>query len=300
MVIYFDVVLLINFLMNFLILVFVAIVLKLKVNIAKLLAGAIIGCLFLISIIKPDLVILETLSFKLILSAAMILASFRPCGLKDFIKILGFFYLVSFMVGGGAFALFYFYNLSYPNSSNTLLINNISVPWWILLISSSILLLFFKYLWPLLYRMLSKDILLVPMKVEFDDRGLEITALIDTGNDLRDPVSNYPVIIVEFNAIRSLFSSELQAVFMNEPDVDFKEIGELISKSKWAKRFRIIPFESIGKSRGLMLGFKPDMISVNFDNKILEIKNAVLGIYQRALSPDGSYRALLNRDVLNE
>ncbi|MCR4430064.1 MAG: sigma-E processing peptidase SpoIIGA [Tepidanaerobacteraceae bacterium] len=302
MVVYFDVVLLINLLMNFLILTFVAMVLKLRVNLAKILSGAIAGCLFLLHVIIPNLAILQGLTFKLILSAAMILLSFSPRSLKDFIKILGFFYLISFMVGGGAFALFYFYNFQYINSGvygNMLLINNISVPWWILLVSALILLIFFKYFWPLLYRMLSKDNLLVPINVEFDNKKLEIPALIDTGNDLRDPVSNYPVVIVEFNAVKTLFGRELQSLLIYGTEADFTNMTELISNSKWATRFRLIPFESIGRSKGLMIGFKPDMITVNLNNKILEVRDAILGIYQRSLSPDGTYRALLNRDVLN-
>lgn len=298
MVIYFDIVLLINLLMNFLILLFVAIVLKLKINLVKIFAGAMIGCLFLFSIIIPYLKIFQSLTFKLILSMAMILLSFRPHCFKDFIKILGFFYLISFMVGGGAFALFYFYNLKDTVSGRMLLINNISVPWWILLISSFMLFLFFKYFWPLLFRMLSKDILLVPMKVDFGTRSLEITALIDTGNDLRDPVSDYPVVIVEFNAVKDLFSKDLQSILMKGTEVNLQDMSELISETKWATRFRVIPFESIGKSKGMMIGFKPDMITVNFNNKIMGIQDAVLGIYQRALSPDGTYRALLNRDLL--
>lgn len=300
MVIYLDMVFLINLLMNFLILLFVAIVLNLKKNFFRIFLGAAAGCIFLLSIVLPHFPVFQSLPFKIALSAAMILVSFQPHSFKDFIKILGFFYLISFMVGGGAFALFYFYNLKNTFLNSMLLINNISVPWWILLVSSFMLFLFFKLLWPLVYRMLSKDTLLVPMTVTFDEKSLEIKALIDTGNNLHDPISDFPVVIVEFEAVKDLFSADLQAALMKGAEENLQYMGELISGSKWATRFRVIPFESIGKSKGLMIGFKPDMITVIFNNKILEIKDAILGIYQRILSPDGTYRALLNPDLLNE
>lgn len=300
MIIYFDVVFLINLLMNFLILLFVAIVLKLKKNFIRIFLGAVTGCLFLFSMVRPQFLFFQSPVFKVLLSVAMILVSFQPHGLRDFIKILGFFYLISFMVGGGAFALFYFYNLKDTFSGSMLLINNISVPWWILLVSSFMLFLFFKYLWPFLYRMLSKDTLLVPLTITFDNKSLEIRALIDTGNDLHDPISDYPVVIVEFEAVKQLFSKDMQSALMKGTEDDLRDMSELISGSKWATRFRVIPFESIGKSKGLLIGFKPDMITVDFNNKITEIGNAVLGIYHRILSPDGTYRALLNPDLLNE
>ncbi|HHW02982.1 MAG TPA: sigma-E processing peptidase SpoIIGA [Thermoanaerobacterales bacterium] len=300
MVVYLDVVFLINLIMNFLILLFVAIVLNLKKNYFRILLGAAGGCLFLLSIALPNFTVFQSLFCKIALSAAMIVASFQPRCFKDFIKILSFFYLISFMVGGGAFALFYFYNLKDTFMNSMLLINNISVPWWILLVSSLTLFLFFKYLWPLVYRIISKDVLLVPMTVTFDEKSLEVKALIDTGNDLHDPISDCPVVIVEFDAVKDFFSTDLQAVLMKETEENLKHMGELISGSKWATRFRLIPFESIGKSKGLMIGFKPDMITLSFNNKILEIKDVILGIHQRILSPDGTYRALLNPDLLNE
>lgn len=298
MVIYFDIVFLINLVMNFLILLFVGIVLNLKRNYIRIFLGAIVGCLFLLSLFFSN-PILQAMPFKIALSFLMILLSFRLKDFKEFFKVLGFFYLISFMVGGGAFALFYFYNLKEAFSSNILLINNISVPWWILLVSSLVLLIFFKYLWPLIYRVLSRENLIVPIKIVFGQKSLELKALIDTGNELHDPVSDYPVIIVEFEAIKDFFNQDIQEAMRKGPEKSLEDLGRILSGSKWATRFRLIPFESIGKSKGLLIGFKPDLITVDFNDNVLEIKGAILGIYQRILSSNGTYRALLHPDLIN-
>lgn len=298
MVIYFDIVFLINLVMNFLILLFVGIVLNLRRNYIRIFLGAIVGCLFLLSLFFSN-PILQAMPFKIALSFLMILLSFRLKDFKEFFKVLGFFYLISFMVGGGAFALFYFYNLKEAFSSNILLINNISVPWWILLVSSLVLLIFFKYLWPLIYRVLSRENLIVPIKIVFGQKSLELKALIDTGNELHDPVSDYPVIIVEFEAIKDFFNQDIQEAMRKGPEKSLEDLGRILSGSKWATRFRLIPFESIGKSKGLLIGFKPDLITVDFNDNVLEIKGAILGIYQRILSSNGTYRALLHPDLIN-
>jgi len=230
----------------------------------------------------------------------MIIVSFSPGKLRDFLKITGFFYLISFMVGGGAFALFYFFDLKETINNSFLFINHISIPWWILLVSSILLFLFFKYLWPLIYHILEKANLIVPLKIEFGDKTLETNALIDTGNELHDPISDYPVVIIEFNEIKSLFNPTIQKLLSESDEENLSSVAEYISNTVWAARLRLIPFESIGRKKGLMLGFKPDSITFSFNNKVINVKNAVLAIYHRNLSPDGSYRALLNSEMLNE
>jgi stage II sporulation protein GA (sporulation sigma-E factor processing peptidase) len=270
MILYLDVVLFINLVMNFLILWFVGMVLNLKKSLWKIGAGAAIGCLFLLSVVSPMFAFFESVLSKIIISFLMIFISFSPMKIRDFIKISGFFYLISFMVGGGAFALFYFFDLRETIFNSILLLNHISIPWWILLVSSIVLFLFFKYLWPLIYHILMKDTLIVPIKIELGDKTLETNALIDTGNDLHDPISNYPVIIIEFEEIKSFFSPALQKILKESTDENLEDVAKFISNTDWAVRLRLIPFESIGRIKGLMLGFKPDCVMINFDNKILK------------------------------
>ncbi|MDD4569746.1 MAG: sigma-E processing peptidase SpoIIGA [Tepidanaerobacteraceae bacterium] len=299
MIVYFDVVLLINFFMNFIILYLVALILNLRIIFWRLFFGALIGCLFLLGMLSEKYLVLQYLPIKVIISIAMIFMCFWPFNLRGFLKTMGFFYLITFMMGGGVLAFFYLFNIDKYSYTNTLVINNISVPWWILLISTFILLLIFKVLWPLIYNILIKDTLLVPITIVLDEKPLEITALIDTGNDLFDPISNYPVIIVELDAVKSFFSKDLEVLLYRGYEDDLAALGELIADSELAIRFRVIPFESIGKSKGLMIGFKPDMVTIFYDNKIIKTKDAIIGIYQRVLSPERTYKALLNPILLN-
>lgn len=298
MVIYFDVLFFINVIMNFIILWFVAIILNQKKNVYRILLGAIFGSLFLLELISKDFLFLNTFPAKITLSTLMGIISFMPRNIKDFIKIQGFLYLISFMVGGGVLAFFYFFNINRDFFSNIFLLNNISIPWWILLVSSFVLFIFLKFIWPLIYSMLSREKLVVPISIYFGNKSINVEAFIDTGNDLCDPISSYPVIIVEHEVFEHVFPEKLVFIFDSKQNNNITNYPEVLSKSKWANRFRIIPFESIGKSKGLMVGFLPDLVTISYDNKILEVKEVIIGIHSRKLSSDNSYKALLNPDLI--
>ncbi|MFY9414583.1 MAG: sigma-E processing peptidase SpoIIGA [Tepidanaerobacteraceae bacterium] len=282
------------------ILYFVALLLNLERAIGRLFSGAALGCLFLLNMVWEKFIVLQSFPIKLMISMVMILVSFRPKSFREFIKILSFFYLISFSMGGGVLAFFYFFNLRQNLITDSLIINNILLPWWILLISALVVFLFLKYFWPLLRNILSRDRFLAILTIVIDGKPLEITGLVDTGNDLFDPLSNYPVIIVELDAIKDLFSKELQVILGMGPEESLTVLGETIGNSILANRIRIIPFESIGKSKGLMIGFKPDLVKIRYNDKIKSTKEAVVGIYQRVLSAEGTYRALLNPVLLNQ
>ena len=91
MILYFDVVLLINLMMNYMILYFVALVLNLKRVFSRLFLGAILGCLFLIGVISEKYMVLQYFPIKIIISAAMIFVSFQPRNFRELLKTLGFF-----------------------------------------------------------------------------------------------------------------------------------------------------------------------------------------------------------------
>ena len=52
-----------------------------------------------------------------------------------------------------------------------------------------------------------------------------------------------------------------------------------LSQSSWANRLRLIPFTSIGKKNGLMVGIRADEIKVALGKQDIEHSNMVIGIY---------------------
>ena len=59
-----------------------------------------------------------------------------------------------------------------------------------------------------------------------------------------------------------------------------------------------IPFYSLGKQNGILLGIKIDKVEIYFEETIEMIKNIIVGIYDKKLSKDDRYAALIGLNVL--
>lgn len=72
----------------------------------------------------------------------------------------------------------------------------------------------------------------------------------------------------------------------------------MVCETNWFSRFRIIPFSSLGKENGILIGFRPDYVEVwNKQNK-REYREVIVGICNKKLSPNNRYKALLNPDLV--
>ena len=109
MVLYFDVVLLINLFMNYMILYFVALLLNLERAIGRLFSGAALGCLFLLNMVWEKFIVLQSFPIKLMISMVMILVSFRPKSFREFIKIPVSFLSNIFFDGWWCISIFLFF-----------------------------------------------------------------------------------------------------------------------------------------------------------------------------------------------
>ena len=134
----------------------------------------------------------------------------------------------------------------------------------------------------------------------FDKKQLCLDALVDTGNSLKDPITNAPVMITEYETIKLLLPDEVQNIFERRSENNLDAIAEIMSISKWAARFRIIPFKSLGRENGMLIGFRPDIITIFDSERRIQLKNIIIAIYRQNLSKDREYNALIHPEMLKE
>lgn len=285
-----------NFIMNFIILHITSILGKYQGNRIKIVIGAIVAALYSFIIFFPNLHFLLTFSMKLVISMLIIVISFMPYKFKDFIKYLSYFYLISFIFGGTTFALFYFTNFKSIVSNGIFYTNDITFK--LLLYSAAVGYILIVLSYTLLKNRVSKERLYNEVIIEFDSKKMEFNALIDTGNSLSDPISNFPVIIVEYSAIKEILPENIKKIFQNKNCESLEKVSEILEKSNWINRFRIIPFSSLGKENGILIGFKPDIVELNHEGNKLKISNIIVAISNSKLSKNGDYNALINPDIL--
>lgn len=299
-IIYWDAVFIVNLFMTYIILLLTARFVRWKTNWFRLFLGSLTGSLYLVGVFIPDLQFIYTVLMKFLLSVLIIVVTFYPPKLKDFLKLLGYFYLISFVIGGASFALIYFMDMGAVFYNGIILIKDVSIPWWVLVISSIIAYVFIKYLWEFVQYKLFKERTCVPLTIFFQDKLLKISALVDTGNDLHDPFSKTPVIIVEYEALKQILNENIITIFDNALEKDLQQVLIKLSSSPFSTRLRLIPFSSIGKTKGMLLGFRPDKIKLELENETLEVKDTIIGIYNKTLSPEGNFKALVNPDILKK
>ena len=130
---------------------------------------------------------------------------------------------------------------------------------------------------------------LVDIKLYLGERSVSLTALIDTGNTLTDPISGRPVMVAEGERAADLFPRDHRptAADLRDPAAALTRLGT----GEWRARFRLLPYRSVGVERGLLLAVRVDA---------LELDGQRSGPVLAALSPTpvsdgGGYQALIGR-----
>lgn len=173
MKIYLDLILIINFIIDYLLLYGTKKILKNKTSIKRILLGSIIGSISSLLMIYQNNIIM-----KILLSILIIIITF---GINNIIKNITYFYLLSIILGG----TLYLFDL-----------NIYKLNYQILLIISPILIYLYikeniKY----------KNIYLNNYIVEIyiNNKLYKLEGMIDTGNELKDPYKKRSIILVNIN-----------------------------------------------------------------------------------------------------
>lgn len=292
-VIYIDVLFAVNLLINYIILRSCKIFVNLKQNNFRIAFGALIGAAYAVLIFFPDFSILYTAISKFLISMLIVAAAYPFFTVRSYIKTLLVFYLVSIGFGGCVLCVFYFSDVGaklgavYSNG-----VFYFNLPWTILLLSGLIFYVSAKIFGIVSKKIYSSHNLKKKLIISHKNNTAEITALLDTGNSLIDPISLTPVIIAEYKLIKNLFSEDVQNGFemlgMNNIEYIMSDV------TKKGLSARIIPFSSLGKENGMLIGFVPDKIEIRDECGVRVLDKCVIGLYNKPLSKDRSYGALLN------
>lgn len=292
MTLYVDIVFLENVFMNSIILLATGVILKDKTRIIRNLISSSIGAVYAIIIYTSHIELYSNIFLKIMLSLVIVYISFKPQNTKSMLKHIIIFYLTSFTFGGVAFALLYFVRPQDILFQNGVLAGTYPIKMILAggIVGFAIVVISFKNI----KGKLNKKDMYCNVKLCERENKKVITAIIDTGNFLKDPITKIPVIVAEINSLDGLFPSEIlhnASKIINGGDIN---LGE------YASKIRVIPFKSLGKDNGLLLGIKIDKAYIEYQDNVHEIKNIIVGIYNGNLSRSGKYEGLVGLDSINE
>ncbi len=285
-VVYADLTFLINFIMDFFILWATGKLVGIRLSYPRLIIASILGSLYAVGYLFLDL-FWYSLPMKFLFSILLVRVGLFPTNIKVFKKSILYFYSISFFVAGATMASSFFYRTNQFTFSFSYL-------WLGGGILAVILLVIFGE------RYLSKQLIpnLFKYKVKLNFAGFfcEGDGFLDTGNSLKDPLTNKPVLVAEYNFIKSCLPNDIQAAMENTNNQE--EMLNNLTKSSWASRLRLIPFTSIGKRNGLLIGVRADEVIITTLKKLFIHKNIIVAIYLDRLSNEGDYQMLIPFNII--
>ena len=276
--IYADILFIINFIINYLLLFATAKIAVLPFSRLKLIFSASFGAVYAVLSFLPGLAFLSLFPIKLSVGFVLVFISF---GKHRTLKAYLTFFAVSFAFAGGALLASFIAPNAFSQVSVGIYYINLSLP--ILLTSSFLayLLLHIVFL-----RRGGGERKTCNVLIKNGDKSVSLHALVDTGNSLRDPATNAEIVISDFETLSPLLSEHDIEILREHKLTGFPLALDKLSDSN---RFRLIPYKTVGTSFSLLLAFTPD--SVFIDDKLS--KKAVCAISENAISDGSGYNALI-------
>ena len=207
MTIYIDVILIENLIMNFIILYATGLVLKRKIKKVRLILASLLGAIYSLLTYISSFEIYTNIILKLILSILMVYIAFNAPNVKQIGKDLLLFYLVSFVFGVAAFAFIYIIK-----PQDILMINGlflVTYPLKTVVLGAIIAFIIVIAAFKIVKSRFSTKDMYCKIKIRLNEKEIETNAMIDSGNLLKEPISNTPVIIVEHTLLYDCMPKEI-------------------------------------------------------------------------------------------
>lgn len=295
MTIYIDIVLIENLIMNFIILLATGIVLKEKIKTVRLLLASLLGAIYSVVSYMSILEIYSNIILKIILSIVIVYVAFNPQTMKKMWKDILIFYLTSFVFGGAAFALIYIVKPQDILMKNGLFLG--TYPLKTIVLGAIVAFIIIITAFTIVRTKITKKDMFCKVEIQINGKKIETTAMLDTGNLLKEPITNTPVIVVEHTLLYDCISKEILNHLDELLGGEFNNIPEKI-KEEYMAKLKFIPFSSLGKQNGMLLGIKADSVIIKDGEKEEQKDNIIVGIYNKSLTKMGEYRALLGIEML--
>ena len=297
MTIYLDVIFLENIVINYIILYVTGIISKVQIKQNRLFLGALIGAIYSVIYYLFKLKIYSSFIVKIFLSIVIIYVAFNSNNFKDLLKKVLLFYLTSFVFGGAAIAIIYMVNSQNITIQNGVLVGSYTLKTVLIGIVVAYFTIIFAF--KIIKTKISKKDLICEIEVTLNNKKIRTIALIDTGNMLKEPITNWPVIVMEHTLLYDFLPKEILNHSEEILGGDFSKIPENIIE-EYSSRLKVIPYSSLGKQNGMLLGVKGENLIVYLKEEMRQLDKVIIAIYNKSLTKRGEYRSLLGLGVIEK
>ncbi len=254
-VIYADVLFALNFCIDYLLLGATAKLAGLYVRRHRLAAGALVGAGYAVVTVFPIAAVLLWIPVRFAVGIWMVYLAYGVQSIRQMLKRFLLFLLVSFGFAGCTSAL-YCMTGTYLGQMGAYYFD---VPLTVLL--SACILAY--VLSGILFRGTAKhgviqDTLEV-VEICFLGKQERFQMLLDSGNDLTDPISGKPVLVLERHALARILSADLLFLATASGNQDSAALFSKIPIG-YREKFCLLPYHAVGTNEGLLLALRPECV----------------------------------------
>jgi stage II sporulation protein GA (sporulation sigma-E factor processing peptidase) len=278
-IIYIDILIALNLFVNYFLLLAVAKFLYLKPRRKRLVLGACLGAIYSVYIFLPEINSFLSLLIKSAMALSIVCVTFGI--LKELIlKTFLCFLIINFAFLGLTFAMWIIFRPAGMIIKNGIIYFNFSP---LTLVISTIISYFIIELINKIIGHHSCENMIFKVKIVLAKKCAIFDAYLDTGNNLKEPFSHLPVILVNKTCIKNILPK----------GINFEDANKIEEYSlKFNKKLRLIPFGTIS-GEGNLIAFKPDLITIQAQKGNAIRREAYIAICEKVNN------AIIGVDIIN-
>lgn len=285
MIIYIEQILIDNFIINFFILLLLKVILKAKIKIFLIVLSSLLGsvCAVILPLFNFNFIL--SLIFKILLSLSMVLILKKWKKFKEFLLYYVTFLLLTCLFGGVCIFLLLLFDANFSPANYY----SYSLPLGAICVIVFFVFLIVKNIFKNFYNRKRINNFIYKIVLTNCGKSDEICAFLDSGNNLIDSLTQKPITIVDFFALKNIAGG------LNITDIVLNKETKLNSIFK---NVHILKTQSIGKSESKILVVQIEKLEIYLDEKVHIINDAIIGLTLKSFISDIGYNALLNPNLL--
>lgn len=281
-IIYMDVLFVVNFIMDYVVLTLTTGILihtttlkrvgtkkQLILLYIKRIAGSIVGAVWACILVWNgcDTRIWNVLTYTVI-GPVMLIVIMGKERIVSYLKAVGVLYVVTFLISGGVHFIYYYTSVGY------LLNGQSSIGTGVLVLGGVLGVVLLEWLVIFLVKRSEKSASMFTVMVETEMGNITLKALCDTGNNLRDPFFGEPVSVVLSKKMNNLL--------------------------KDSASYHLIPYSSIGNENGVIPVVRISRLKIMGEKESLTVEKPLLALYSGKFSGNTDYEFIIHPDILKK
>lgn len=284
-VIYVDVLVILNLIITFFLLLATELFTKERGKRWRVFLGALAGGIYSLQVFLPEMGTLLNILSRILAGTAITYISFGFKTYKRFIKLCLVFLAVTFLFAGLMIGLWIVFTPQGMLINNSVVYFGISLP--VLILSTAVCYMISLVFSKILMRN-KPQTTIYDFTLEIDGKKAEGRGMLDTGNNLCESFSGYPVVICTYDFLEKLFPESSKNFFKGNVTETHNTTDE-----KWKKRVRLVPYSTVSE-KGVLPAFRPDKLSLK---NSIETDKVFIGVINYKKHINESFDMLLNPNL---